>query len=267
MLAVVDDLAFALELADVADEITLGRFRAGDLVVDTKPDMTPVTEADRAAEQALRSRLGEVHPGDAVVGEEFGSGGSDAGSGRRWIIDPIDGTKGYVRGMPVWATLLGLEIDGEAALGVVSAPALHRRWWASRGGGAWVTEGLSPEPRRLRVSAVSSLSDSQLCYGGIEDWDAAGRDPGLLLELARRCWRTRGVGDVWSYMLVAEGAAEIGLDPIVSLWDLAAPRAIVEEAGGRFTDFSGVPHADGASGLATNGLLHDQVLEIIGDHG
>jgi histidinol-phosphatase len=264
MPAVPDDLAFALELADVADEITLGRFRAGDLIVETKPDMTPVTEADRAAEEALRTRLGEALPSDAVLGEEFGSGGPDAGSGRRWIIDPIDGTKGYVRGMPVWATLLALEIDGEAALGVVSAPALHRRWWASRGRGAWVADGLSREPQRLRVSAVSSLSDSQLCYGGIEDWEAAGRDPRLLLELGRRCWRTRGVGDVWSYMLVAEGAAEIGLDPIVSLWDLAAPRAIVEEAGGRFTDFSGVPRADGGSGLATNGLVHDQVLEIIG---
>lgn len=259
-----DDLAFALELAEIADQITLGRFRAGDLVVETKPDMTPVTEADRAAEEALRARLAEMRPGDGVVGEEFGTAASDAGSARRWIIDPIDGTKGYVRGMPVWATLLALEVDGEAALGVVSAPAMHRRWWASRSGGAWMTDGLSREPTRLHVSAVSSLADSQLCYGGIEDWEAAGRDSGSLLELGRRCWRTRGVGDVWSYMLVAEGAAEIGLDPIVSVWDLAAPRAIVEAAGGRFTDFSGMPRADGGSGLATNGLVHDQVLEIVG---
>jgi histidinol-phosphatase len=265
MTVVADDLALALELADLADAITVERFRASDLVVECKPDMTPVTEADRAVEELLRARLQQSRPGDAVVGEEFGSGGLDAGSGRRWIIDPIDGTKGYVRGMPVWATLLALEIDGEAALGVVSAPALHRRWWASSGTGAWLTDGLSREPRALRVSAVSSLGDSQLCYGGIEDWEAAGRDTGLLLELGSRCWRTRGVGDVWSYMLVAEGAAEIGVDPIVSVWDLAAPRTIVEQAGGRFTDFSGVSRADGGSGLATNGLLHDQVLEIIGD--
>jgi histidinol-phosphatase len=259
---VADDLAIALELADVADEITLGRFRASDLIVDTKPDMTPVTEADRAAEEALRARLAEAKPGDDVLGEEFGSSGD--GGGRRWIIDPIDGTKGYVRGMPVWATLLALEVDGKSELGVVSAPALGRRWWASRGGGAWLADGLSREPRSLRVSAVPSLGDSQLCYGGLEDWEDAGRDLGLFLELARRCWRTRGVGDVWSYMLVAEGAAEIGLDPIGSLWDLAAPRAIVEEAGGRFSDFSGAARADGGSGLATNGLVHDSVLEIIG---
>jgi histidinol-phosphatase len=259
---VADDLAIAIELADLADEITLGRYRASDLVVDTKPDMTPVTEADRTVEEVLRARLAQVRSSDAVVGEEFGASGG--GGGRRWIIDPIDGTKGYVRGVPVWATLIALELEGESVLGLVSAPALGRRWWAARGAGAWVDDGLPGAPRRLRVSAVGSLDDAQLCYGGVEDWEAAGRDPGLLLELSRRCWRTRGFGDMWSYMLVAEGAAEIGLDPIVSLWDLAAPRAIVEEAGGRFSDFSGAPRADGGSGLATNGLLHDSVLEIIG---
>jgi histidinol-phosphatase len=256
---VADDLAIALELADVADEITLGRFRASDLIVDTKPDMTPVTEADRAVEQVLRERLAHAHPDDSVAGEEFG--GADYGAaGRRWIIDPIDGTKGYVRGMPIWATLLALEVDGEASVGVVSAPALGRRWWSSRGGGAWLTDGLSDAPRRLQVSGVSSLDDAQLCYGGLDDWQRLDD----LLSLARRCWRTRGVGDVWSYMLVAEGAAEIGVDPVVALWDLAAPRAIVEEAGGRFTDLTGAPRADGGSGLATNGLVHDSVLEIIG---
>ncbi|HTX45738.1 MAG TPA: inositol monophosphatase family protein [Solirubrobacteraceae bacterium] len=253
-----DDLALALELADLADEITIGRFRAGDLLVDTKPDMTPVTEADRAVEKLLRDRLSARRPDDAVAGEEFGVGGD--GSGRRWIIDPIDGTKGYVRGMPIWATLLALEIDGEASVGVVSAPALGRRWWSSRGEGAWLADGLSESPRRLHASGVTSLEDAQLCYGGLDDWKRLDD----LLSLARRCWRTRGVGDVWSYMLVAEGAAEIGLDPVVALWDLAAPRAIVLEAGGRFTDFSGAARADGGSGVATNGLLHDQVLEIIG---
>jgi len=256
---VADDLALALELAEVADEITLGRFRAGDLVVDTKPDMTPVTEADRAVEERLRARLSSERPDDAVIGEEFGGGGGD-GSGRRWIIDPIDGTKGYVRGMPIWATLIALELEGEASVGVVSAPALGRRWWSSRGTGAWLDDGLAGAPRRLRVSGVSSLSDAQLCYGGLDDWERLDD----LLELGRRCWRTRGVGDVWSYMLVAEGAAEIGVDPVVALWDLAAARAIVQEAGGRFTDLTGAPSADGGSGLATNGLVHEAVLEIIG---
>src|ERR1700685_1843664 len=262
MPAVADDLPLALELADLADEITLGRFRAGDLLVETKPDMTPVTEADRAVEELLRDRLSTRRPDDAVAGEEFGGADADP-AGRRWIIDPIDGTKGYVRGMPIWATLLALEIDGEPSLGVVSAPALGRRWWSSRGAGAWLTDGLSSEgPRALRVSGVSSLEDSQLCYGGLEDWPEGGVS--RLVGLGRRCWRTRGVGDVWSYMLGAEGAAEIGLDPVVALWDLAAPRAIVLEAGGRFTDFSGAARADGGSGLATNGLVHDAVLEIIG---
>jgi histidinol-phosphatase len=263
MPAVADDLALALELADLADEITLGRFRAGDLVVDTKPDMTPVTEADRATEEALRARLAIVRPDDDVLGEEFG--GADSGAaGRRWIIDPIDGTMGYVRGIPTWSTLLALEVDGAIELGVVSAPALKRRWWASRGGGAWLDDGLPGTPRRLQVSAVAELSDAQLIFQGLEDLDGVGRLDALV-ELGRRCWRTRAFGDVWSYMLVAEGAADIGgLDAGVKIWDMAAPLVIVEEAGGRFTDFSGAARADGGSGLATNGLLHDQVLEIIG---
>jgi histidinol-phosphatase len=258
---VADDLALALELADLADEITLGRFRAVDLEVQTKPDMTPVSEADRAVEEVIRDRLASARSADGIVGEEFGV--SDAGSGRRWIIDPIDGTKSYVRGMPVWATLLALEVDGEPICGVVSAPALHRRWWSHRGSGAWLDDGLDGGPRQIRVSSVRELGDAQLSFGGLEDWESLGRLQALL-ELSRRCWRTRGLGDLWSYMLVAEGAAEIGTDPIVALWDLAAPMAIVQEAGGRFTDLGGVARADGGSGLATNGLLHEAVLELIG---
>ncbi len=251
-----DDLALALELADVADRITLERYRSEDLAVETKPDATPVTEADRAVERALRDRLAVARPSDAVLGEEFG-GDPDAVAGRRWIIDPIDGTKSYLRGMFTWATLIALQRDGEPALGVVSAPAGGRRWWAARGAGAFV------DGRPIRVSRVGELADAQLCWSGIEDWDAVGRLEALV-TLARGCWRSRGIGDAWQYMLVAEGAAEIALDPEVSLWDLAAVQAIVEEAGGRFTDLTGVRRADGGGGLATNGRVHDAVLQIVG---
>jgi histidinol-phosphatase len=221
-----------------------------------------VTEADRAVEQALRARLAVARPDDGIVGEEFGAADGTAG-GRRWIIDPIDGTKSYVRGVPTWATLLALEEGGEVTVGVVSAPEVNRRWWARRGEGAWLDDGLAGAPRRLGVSAVRELSDAQLSFGGLEDWNDIGRID-VLLELSRVCWRTRGLGDLWSYMLVAEGAVDIGLDPVVSVWDLAAPKVIVEEAGGRFTDFGGVARPDGGSGLATNGLIHDAVLAIVG---
>ncbi len=258
-----DDLQLALQLADIADAITMPRFRAEDLQVETKPDLTPVSESDKAVELALGQRLQAVSPGDAVIGEEFGgseglgAGGSDgaAASGRVWILDPIDGTKSYVRGMPTWSTLIALRIDGEMAVGVVAMPALGRRWWASRGGGAFA------DGKRLRVSNVASLSDTQMAYGGIEDWDALGATD-RLLELVRACWRTRGVGDAWQYMLVAEGVAEIGLDPEVSIWDIAAVAVIVEEAGGRFTDLDG-ERGEWSSSLATNGLVHDEALEML----
>jgi histidinol-phosphatase len=256
-----EDLELALELADRADAITLRRHRAHDLQVETKPDLTPVTEADRAVELALRERLEQVRPADALLGEEFGSGGrAGLGAGappRRWIIDPIDGTKSYVRGMPTWSTLIALEVDGDVVLGVVSLPALGRRWWAARGRGAFC----NGEP--IRVSSVDGLAGAQLCWSGIQEWDEVGRLEAVI-ELGRACWRTRGVGDAWQYMLVAEGAADIALDPRVTLWDLAAPKIVVEEAGGRFTDLSGAVTAAGGSGLATNGHLHDAVLAIVG---
>ena len=258
------DLALAHQLADLADAITMARFRAADLVVDTKPDLTPVSEADRDVEQAMRERLAEVRPGDTVLGEEFGEQVA-AGAARRWIVDPIDGTKSYVRGMPVWATLLALQADGELVLGVVSSPALSRRWWAVRGEGAFLREGTA-KPRALRVSAIANLGDAQLCFAGVEDWlGAIGVAP--LARLAAECWRTRGYGDFWQYMLVAEGAAEIAVDPVVSLWDLAAPLVVVREAGGRFTDLAGVPTADGGSAVATNGRLHDTVLAHLREPG
>jgi histidinol-phosphatase len=224
-----------------------------------------VTEADRAVEQAVREQLAAQRPADSVLGEEYGVSTAPS-SERRWIIDPIDGTKNYVRGIPVWATLLALQDGDEIVVGVVSAPAISRRWWAARGRGAFVDDGLSDSPRRLGVSAVRELSDAQLCFPGLDDWDGSGGLDGLI-ELAGRCWRSRGFGDFWSYMLVAEGAAEITCEPIVSLWDLAAPQVIVEEAGGRFTDLRGNRTADGGDAIATNGPLHEAALAIVGRAG
>jgi histidinol-phosphatase len=249
------ELALALDLADAADAITLARFQALDLKVDTKPDLTPVSEADRAVEHALRDRIRSARPAHAVVGEEYGVDGPD-GASHRWIIDPIDGTKGYVRGLPVWATLIALEVDGEMAVGVASAPALGHRWWAARGQGA-VCDGSA-----IRVSAVSDLSDAHLSYGSERAFDDIGVGD-RFRALAARCWRTRGFGDFWSHVLVAEGRVDVGFDPEVSLWDLAALQVIVEEAGGRFTDFTGTSRADGGSAISSNGLLHDQVLSAL----
>jgi histidinol-phosphatase len=259
-----DDLLLALRLADLADEITMDRFRAVDLAVETKPDMTPVSEADTQVERTLRAHLEATLPADAILGEEYGADDPPE-SGRRWIIDPIDGTKGYVRGIPVWATLVALEVHGEPVVGVVSAPALRRRWWAARGEGAHLREGgAQAPPRPISVSGIGDLADAQFCFGGLEEWRQEGREDNLR-ELSRQVWRTRGFGDFWMYMLVAEGAAEIGSDPIASIWDLAAPLVIVAEAGGRFTDLTGVVTASGgAGGLATNGLVHDAALGILG---
>jgi histidinol-phosphatase len=256
-----DDLSLALTLADIADAITAERFLASDLAVETKPDLTPVTEADRAVEQALRERLEQARPDDSILGEEYGVS-TAPDSQRRWIIDPIDGTKNYVRGIPVWATLLALQDGEEVVAGVVSAPALGRRWWAARGEGAFVSDGLrGAESRPISVSGVRSLEDAQLCFAGLEDWpDGAAR----LLTLAGRCWRSRGYGDFWAYMLLAEGAVDIACEPTVELWDLAAPKVIVEQAGGRFTDLAGVATAAGGDAIATNGALHEGALAIIG---
>jgi histidinol-phosphatase len=247
------DLSLAFALADLADSITVERFQAEDLVVETKPDLTPVTEADRAVEQALRKRIGEERPGHGIVGEEFGAGRPGTA---RWILDPIDGTKNYLRGIPVWATLIALERQGRVELGVVSAPALHRRWWAARGEGAYVNG------RRIRVSQVAELSDAVLSYASLTSWEEHGLGE-QFLTLARGCWRTRGFGDFWSHMLVAEGAADLAVEPEVEVWDLAAPQVIVEEAGGRFTNLDGVPTPAGGSVVSSNGLLHDRVLATL----
>jgi len=256
------DLALALELCDAADTLTLSRFLAVDLLVETKPDLTPVSDADRAVETLLRDRLAVARTGDAVLGEEYG-GSPDDGARRRWIVDPIDGTKNFVRGAPVWATLLALQVDDAVAVGVVSAPALGRRWWASRGSGAWTS--YDGETRRCAVSKVTSLDDAFLAYSSVHSWYDVGRGPGFE-ALSRRVWRTRGFGDFWSHMLVAEGAADVSCEPEVSLWDLAALQPIVEEAGGRFSDLSGVDRPDGGSVVCSNGLLHDEVLAALAPH-
>ncbi|MGO9163986.1 MAG: histidinol-phosphatase [Streptosporangiaceae bacterium] len=253
-----DDLRFAHVLADAADDITMRRFRALDLKVTAKPDLTPVSDADLATEESLRNVLSRARPRDAMLGEEYGRTGS---SPRCWVIDPIDGTKNYVRGVPVWATLIALMADGAVTVGVVSAPALGRRWWAGRDGGAWTGRSLS-RAASCRVSGVSSLADASLSYSGLSTWDDCGRLP-QLLDLARQVWRTRAYGDFWSHMLVAEGAVDISAESEVSLWDLAALQVIVEEAGGRFTDLGGAARPDGGSAVCTNGKLHDEVLELL----
>jgi histidinol-phosphatase len=249
-------LTLALDLVDRADTITMSRFRADDLQVATKPDLTPVSEADQAVEQAVRDRLAAVTD-HSVVGEEFDDT-LVSGAEFRWIIDPIDGTKNYVRGVPIWATLLGLEHAGELVLGVVSAPALQTRWWAARGMGAF-RNGDS-----IRVSSVSALEDAQISFA----WDSVSSFDGnamgdLMLALSRRCWRTRGLGDFWQHLLVAEGAFDIAIDPIVSLWDVAALVPIVEEAGGRWSTTDGRAVADGGSFVCTNGRLHEDVLAAL----
>jgi histidinol-phosphatase len=239
------DLDLALRLADAADEIALSRFRARDLLVETKPDSTPVTEADRAVEAELRTILAVERRRDAVLGEEEGQSGSSA---RRWIVDPIDGTRNYSRGVPVWATLIALEDHGKVVLGVVSAPALHRRWWAERGEGAHANGDV------VRVSRVARPEDAVLTFALEQS----------LPSLAGRAWHARGYGDFWSHMLVAEGAVDGAIDAIgVSLWDLAAVQVIVEEAGGTFTDFSGEHRVDGGSAISSNGLLHADLLEAV----
>lgn len=253
------DLELALELAGIADRITTDRFRAGDLVVRSKPDLSPVTDADQAVERALRQRLAERRPEDAFLGEEYGAAGTAA---RQWVVDPIDGTKSFVRGVPVWASLIALLVAGDPVLGVVSAPALGQRWWASRGAGAFASSLDSP-PRRLRVSEVDELADASLAYSSLTGWSEIGRLPAFV-ELTRRVWRSRGYGDFWSYMLVAEGAVDLAAEPELSLWDMAALAPIVTEAGGRFTGLDGVDGVQQGDAVASNGRLHPAVLAAIG---
>lgn len=255
MTAYDDDLRLAHVLADTADSVTMARFRSQDLVVETKPDLTPVSDADKRVEEAIRSTLGRARPRDAVHGEEM----PDTGHGpRRWVVDPIDGTKNFVRGVPVWATLIALMDGDDVVAGLVSAPALGRRWWAGSGSGAWTGKSLS-SASRMAVSKVDNLADASLSYSSLSGWHDLGREYAFL-DLTRDVWRTRAYGDFWSYMLVADGGVDIAAEPEVALHDLAAPSIVVTEAGGRFTDLDGASGPAGGSGVATNTLLHDEVL-------
>jgi len=243
-----DDLRFAHALADAADAITIPRFRASDLRVETKPDLTPVSEADRAAEEAIRALVARERSGEGVLGEEFGDDGGDV----RWIVDPIDGTTNYVRGVPIWGTLLALDRDGRVELSLVSAPALGRRWWAMRGGGAWAAG------ERAHVSAIARIEDAAVST------TSARRMPRGWTEIVRRAWSNRGLGDFWQYCLLAEGALEVATDSVMNLWDYAPVQLLVEEAGGRCSTFAGGEPAPGSSFVATNGAFHGEVVALLG---
>ena len=257
MTAAADDLTLALQMADTADELTLPRFGAADLRVDTKPDLTPVSDADQSVESALRQLLAQQRPADAVVGEEYG--GTVEFTGRQWVIDPIDGTKNFVRGVPVWATLIALLVDGVPVTGVVSAPAIQRRWWASAGHGAYAAAGSAPG-RRISVSAIDDPAAASLSFSSLSGWAQLGLRE-KFVDLTDTVWRVRGFGDFFSYCLVAEGAVDIAAEPEVSVWDLAALDVLVREAGGKFTNLDGQSGPHGGSAVATNGLLHDRVID------
>lgn len=262
-----DDLALALELADVADSLTLGRFGSLDLRVDTKPDLTPVSDADRDTEVRLREELATARPDDAVLGEEYGVTGE---SHRHWVLDPIDGTKSYVRGVPVWATLIALTVNAptrrsqDVVVGVVSAPALGRRWWAARGAGAWLDAGGGG--RQITVSGVTDLGDASVSFSDWNDpaWEL-GRRRHAIDQLLRSAWRTRAYGDFWSHMMVAEGSVDIAVEPELSGWDMAALIPVVEEAGGVITALDGQSPMVGGNAVSSNGLLHTGLLEHFGE--
>jgi histidinol-phosphatase len=268
---ILDDLALAHALADLADAITLDRYQSQDLVITTKPDNTPVTDADRAVETAIREALGTHRSGDGLVGEEFGS--NKGSSGRYWVIDPIDGTKNFMRGVPTWATLIALvQVDAsgneEVVVGIASAPALARRWAAAKGHGATVrfnagTDDLLEESigasldKKISVSKVSALSDASISYSDFVGW---GDRLEPFQKMLAGAWRTRGIGDFWSHMLVAEGAVDVAIEPSLAVWDMAALDIIVREAGGTFTNTAGQNGPFGGSGVSTNGLLHNAVI-------
>ncbi|WP_197380696.1 histidinol-phosphatase [Mycolicibacterium mengxianglii] len=252
-----NDLALALELADRADAVTMDRYGALDLRIDTKPDLTPVTDADRSAETELRDALSRERPDDLVFGEEFG--GTPTSNGRQWVLDPIDGTKNFVRRVPVWCTLIALLEDGVPTVGVVSAPALGRRWWAATGLGAH--SSFNGATRRLSVSQVAELESASVSYSDLVGWGERRAD---FLALLDDAWRVRAYGDFWSYCLLAEGAVDITAEPEVNLWDLAPLDILIREAGGTFTNLAGQPGPHGGSAVATNGLLHEQVLARLG---
>jgi len=264
-----DDLSLALALAAEADLVSFDRYSAQDLVVTTKPDRTPVTDADQAVERLIRERIAAARPHDTIFGEEYGGGRED---GRQWIIDPIDGTANFMRHVPIWGTLIALAIDGVPQVGVVSSPALGKRWWAASGHGAWTESrimgpqgGGTPtiEPQPLRVSGVADFDDAFLSYNSLKGWDGEGRLSDVI-ELSRAIGRSRAIGDMWSYMLLAEGAIDVVAEFDLKPYDMAALIPIIEEAGGRFTSVDGADGPWHGSALATNGVLHDAVLAQLG---
>ncbi|MGO1393146.1 histidinol-phosphatase [Agrococcus casei] len=251
-----DDLALALELADTADSISMRYFQEQDLRHEKKPDGTFVTEGDQEVERAIRALISQRRPDDSILGEEFGTEGD---SRRQWIIDPIDGTAHFMRGAPVWATLIALAIDGRPVVGVCSSPAFGKRWWAAEGGGAWTNPD---SPERLEVSRVASLEDSAISYNSVQGWDLVGRLDALI-DLQRHVWRARSYGDAWSYMLLAEGSVDAVAEFDLKPYDMAALVPIVTEAGGTFTSAEGRPGPWHGSAVATNSLLHDELLQRI----
>jgi histidinol-phosphatase len=254
-----EDLALAFKIAEAADLITQSRYQSQDLIITTKPDNTPVTDADKATETAIREILMSERPDDGLLGEEFGE--SENLGSSYWVIDPIDGTKNFMRGVPTWSTLIALIEDGEVIVGVVSAPAITRRWYASKEHGAYVIFN-GGAPRKISVSKVSQIKNASVTYSDLVDFDARRE---AFISLIDQSWRSRGFGDFWSHMLVAEGAADIAVEPVLALWDMAALDIIVREAGGSFTSISGDPGPHHGSGLSTNGLLLDQVVKLL--HG
>ncbi len=254
----------ALTWCDAADEVALGHFRQ-DPVTSRKPDRTFVTEADTAVERLIRERIADAYPDHGVVGEELGA--DAAGASVRWFVDPIDGTHNYLRGVPIFATLLGVERDGELQAGIVSAPALGARWFAWRGGGAWAAGrlgGFDPAgtARRVHVTSIAELAEAQVLHAGTQDVVASAEAPGFM-QLLGAAWRERGIGDFWGYALVSEGAAEVMVEVGLSIWDIAGPAVLVEEAGGRVTDFAGRRVFDAGSTLATNGVVHEKVRAML----
>jgi histidinol-phosphatase len=259
-----DDLALAHLLADTADSISMARFRALDLHVESKPDLTPVSDADTAVEKAIRATLARARPRDGVLGEEFGMSVPGAGAGKRhWVIDPIDGTKNFVRGVPIWGTLIALMENDVPVAGLVSAPALGRRWWGAVGQGAYAGKH-QRAASRIKVSAVSRMADASFCYSSLTGWAESGRlEP--VVDIILQVWRSRAYGDFYGYMLLAEGAVDAMVEPELSLWDVAALIPIVTEAGGTFTDLAGRPGPGEGSAIASNGLLHEDLLTRLTD--
>ena len=252
------DLDFCQKLADLADEISMARFGALDLVIETKPDLTPVSDADKKVEEELRKLILEYSPTDSIIGEEFGVDGE---SNREWILDPIDGTKNFVRGGPFWGTLIGLRIDNKMQVGMVSAPALGRRWFGAIGHGSYLRTNTNnfKKERKLQVSKVSRIEDAYFGYSSQERWAKRNQEENFE-KLLKKVWRARGFGDFIIHMMVAEGSIDFSMEPKLALWDMAALEIIVKEAGGKFSNLSGVAGIDGPGAISSNGVLHNEIV-------